>query len=77
MYYIALLNASWDTTVWVGLNNNEITWSSKIENSGYFNTMEEAKARVEQDCLDSLGAIGTYKIIAFTEEELKGFGVTL
>ncbi|HEM3697664.1 TPA: hypothetical protein U1C85_000706 [Streptococcus suis] len=77
MYYIALLNVSWDTTVWVGLNGNEITWSSKIENTGYFTSWEEAQEQVEQESLKLLGAVGTYKVIPFTEEEMRGFGIIL
>lgn len=73
-YYLVLAEVSVFQTVWlVPKEDSTMGWTDEMKQARPFLSYEEAQLQTEEHLRATFEFIGSYKIIAFTKEELENF----
>ncbi|BDT65294.1 hypothetical protein SP4011_21190 [Streptococcus parapneumoniae] len=68
--YCVLIAINWDQYVWLHQEGEKITWHENFAHAGFFRDFNTAKRVAETHLLETFGAIGFYKIVGFSTDEL-------
>lgn len=68
--YCVLIAINWDQYVWLHQEGEKITWHENLAHAGFFRDFNTAKRVAETHLLETFGAIGFYKIVVFSTDEL-------
>ncbi len=68
--YCVLIAINWDQYVWLHQEGEKITWHENFAHAGFFRDFNTAKRIAETHLLETFGAIGFYKIVGFSTDEL-------
>ena len=68
--YCVLIAINWDQYVWLHQEGEKITWHENFAHAGFFRDFNTAKRVGETHLLETFGAIGFYKIVGFSTDEL-------
>lgn len=73
-YYLVLVEVSIFQTVWlIPWEDGTVGWTDEIKQAKPFLSYEEAKNKTEMHMKSVFEFVASYKIIAFTREELDNF----
>ena len=69
--YCVLIAINQDHYVWLHQEGKKITWHENFAHAGFFRDFNTTKRVAETHLLETFEAIGFYKIVGFSTDELR------